>query len=71
MPSAAFPVGRRADPIRLTRPRIGWKSRFRRVSLIPVRPDEGRLTELTAATQPGGRELVFMPPKPTSSSRGA
>jgi len=35
---------------------------FGAVSLIPVRPDEGRLTELTAATQPGRRELVFMSP---------
>jgi hypothetical protein len=26
-----------------------------------VRPDEGRLTEPTAATQPWWRELVFMP----------
>jgi tetratricopeptide (TPR) repeat protein len=28
MPSAALPVGRRADPIRMTRPRIDWKGRF-------------------------------------------
>jgi|SRR6516165_6214892 len=34
---------------------------YRRVSLIPMRPGEGRLTEPTAVTQPWRRELVFMP----------
>ena len=34
---------------------------LRRVSLIPVRPCEGRLTEPTAAIQPWRRELAFMP----------
>ena len=33
MPSAALPVGRRADPIRMTRPRIDWKGRFRRTRI--------------------------------------
>ena len=31
------------------------------VSLIPIRPGEGRLTEPMAAIQPWRRELVFMP----------
>ena len=35
--------------------------RYRRASLIPVRPGEGRQTEPTAAIQPWRRELVFMP----------
>ena len=35
--------------------------RIRRVSPIPVRPREGRLTEPTAGAQRGRRELVFMP----------
>jgi hypothetical protein len=34
--------------------------RFRRVSLIPVRPGEGRLTEPTTAVQTWRPELVFM-----------
>src|SRR5262245_48275759 len=34
----------------------------RRVSLIPVRPDEGPLTGPTPVARPGARELVFMPP---------
>ena len=36
----------------------GWK---RRVSLVPVRPVEGPLTEPKPGTQPARRELVFMP----------
>ena len=35
--------------------------RNRRVSLIPVRPDEGRLTEPTTAVQPWRREPLFVP----------
>src|SRR5262245_30179787 len=31
----------------------------RRVSLIPVRPDEGPLTGPTPVARPGARELVF------------
>jgi len=39
-----------------------WGSdRFRRVSLIPVRPGDGRLTEPTAAIQPWRHGLIFMP----------
>jgi len=34
--------------------------RFRRVSLIPKRPDEGRLTEPTTAVQPWRREPLFV-----------
>ena len=33
----------------------------RRVSLIPVRPGEGRLTEPTMVVQPWGREPLFVP----------
>ena len=40
---------------------ISTSGRYRRVSLIPVRPGEGRLTEPTAAIQPWRRELIFMP----------
>jgi hypothetical protein len=36
MPSAALPIGRRADPIRMTRPRIDWKNRFRRNPATPM-----------------------------------
>src|SRR5262249_32320044 len=36
---------------------------LRRVSLFPVRPDEGRLTEPTTAVQPWQREPLFVPPK--------
>src|SRR5215510_7562244 len=36
--------------------------RNRRVSLIPMRPDEGRLTEPTTAIQPWRREPLFVPP---------
>src|SRR5262249_24961878 len=39
----------------------GRKVRNRRVSLIPVRPDEGRLTEPTTAVQPCRREALFVP----------
>jgi hypothetical protein len=48
----------------------GWRREaspypdLRRVSLIPVRPGEGRLKEPTAATQRWRRELVFMPTFP-------
>ena len=46
--------------------------RFRRVSLIPVRPGEGRLTEPTTAVQPWGREPLFVPHsrRPSPGSRG-
>jgi hypothetical protein len=37
------------------------KVRNRRVSLVPVRPVEGPLTEPRADTQLARRELVFMP----------
>jgi hypothetical protein len=33
----------------------------RRVSLIPVRPGEGRLTEPTTAVQPWKQEPLFVP----------
>jgi hypothetical protein len=39
----------------------GVKDGFRRVSLIPVRAGEGRLTERIAAIRSWRRELVFMP----------
>jgi len=38
----------------------------RRVSLIPARPGEGRLTEPTAAIQPWRRALIFVPPNQIS-----
>jgi hypothetical protein len=37
------------------------KVRNRRISSATVRPDEGPLTERTAAVQPARREQVFMP----------
>jgi hypothetical protein len=40
---------------------IGCDARLRRVSPIAPNSGEGRLTELTAATRPWRRELVFMP----------
>ena len=39
----------------------GGKDRNRRLSPIPVRPDEGPLTEPRAGVQPTRRELVLMP----------
>ena len=39
--------------------------RNRRLSLTPVRPGEGRLTEPTTATRPWRRELAFLPPQAT------
>ena len=44
--------------------------RNRRVSLIAIRPGEGRLTEPRAGAQPERRELVFMP-KPDLGSAQA
>ena len=41
----------------------GGSDWFRRVSLIPVRPGEGRLTEPTAVIRSWRRERVFMPHK--------
>ena len=43
--------------------------RLRRVSLIPVRPDEGRLTEPTTDVQLGRREPLFVPRAGRSLSR--
>ena len=44
--------------------------RSRRISLVALRPGEGRLTEPTAAIQPWRQELVFMPLKrPSRSAR--
>jgi len=45
----------------MTRPRIDWKGRCRRVSPIAVHPSEDRLTDPTAAVQPPWHELAFMP----------
>jgi hypothetical protein len=54
--------GRLIDLVRAN----GWN---RRVSLIPVRPDEGRLTEPTTAVQPWRREPLFVPPDRTLPGR--
>ena len=43
MPSAAFRVGWRADPIRMIRPRIDWKGGFRRKVVVQQAPAPGRL----------------------------
>src|SRR6516162_4464939 len=59
--------GNLANDAIATRSAVVWgghlmlNDRCRRVSLIPVRPREGRLREPMAATQPWRRELVFMP----------
>ena len=44
--------------------------RLRRVSPIPVRPGEGRITEATAVTQPAQRELVFVPVRTSKGEIG-
>jgi len=42
-------------------PYLNLNGRFRRVSPIASRPDEGPLTEPTAAAQPSSPEPLFMP----------
>ena len=53
----------------MTRPRIGWKGRFRRVSPISVCLGEGRLTQSTADLQPEKRELARAPAAGVPSAR--